>query len=124
MCSRLSVRPSDLRKLADEVKEHYRPFPIRHKTNPNLIRHVRAPDRVLKDVQSRIKNNVLSHVLLADAVHGGVKGRSPASNALAHLGQPCVVKLDVKSFFPSITHRTVYRMFKHELGFGGTSRAC
>lgn len=118
LCSRVGVRPRELQKLAEDVKRHYREFGIRNKFNPSIVRIVRAPSPVLKDVQSRIKNNVLAHIPLADALHGGVRGRSPASNANAHLGQACVVKLDVKAFFPSISHRTVYRMFKHELGFG------
>ncbi|WP_246655883.1 reverse transcriptase family protein [Dactylosporangium vinaceum] len=35
-------------------------------------------------------------------VHGFVKGRSTISNASEHLGRTCVLRVDLKSFFPSI----------------------
>jgi hypothetical protein len=104
--------------LAAEVKSHYKEFSLRNKFNKSKFRRIRAPDLALKDIQRRIKNNILSQVPLGEGVHGGVRGHSPSSNATPHLGQRCVVKLDVKDFFPSVSHTTVYRMFKHELGFG------
>lgn len=68
--------------------------------------------------QRRIKNNILASITLGEGVHGGVRGRSPRSNATPHLGQPCVVNLDVRDFFPNVRHYVVYRMFRRELGFG------
>lgn len=35
-------------------------------------------------------------------VHGFVKGRSTLTNAAQHLGQACVLRVDLQSFFPSI----------------------
>src|SRR6266478_5153466 len=43
---------------------------------------------------------------------------SPASNASQHLGQSCVVTLDVKDFFTSVRYYIVYRMIRHEVGMG------
>jgi RNA-directed DNA polymerase len=118
LCSRIGMRPADLRKLASQVKGYYRPFPIFDKKNKSIVRHINAPYGLLKDVQGRIRSNILAHCELGGCAHGGVVGRSPSSNAAVHLGQRCVVKLDVKEFFPSVTHGTVYRMFHHDLGFG------
>ncbi len=61
---------------------------------------------------------VLDEFEVTEAVHGSVRGRSPASNASQHLGQSCVVTLDVKDFFTSVRYYIVYRMIRHELGMG------
>jgi len=104
-----------LREIAANVKAHYRAFPL---VNKNKVRQITAPDHELKVVQRRIVDNVLGKLTLGDGVHGGVRGRSPKSNAENHLGRPCVVTLDVRDFFPSVSHSRVYRMFRHEHGFG------
>lgn len=69
------------------------------------------------EIQRRIQR-LLAAISLGDEVHGGVRGRSPRSNAGCHLGEPYVVNLDVRDFFPSVRHGLVYRMFRRELGFG------
>lgn len=38
-----------------------------------------------------------------DHVHGFVRGRSTLTNASAHLGKTCVLRVDLEDFFPSIT---------------------
>lgn len=113
--------PSDrLKEIADSIRQdrgsHYRHFAL--KTGPDKVRHIDHPAAELLDVQRRIVRNVLAPLGFGDAAHGGIRGRSPASNAAVHRGKRCVVKLDVKSFFPSVKHNRVYRMFREELGFG------
>jgi RNA-directed DNA polymerase len=70
------------------------------------------------DIQRRINNNILAGLGLPPCVYGGVPGGSPRKNAAQHENQLCVVNMDVKEFFPHVRHYMVYRMFKHELGFG------
>ena len=81
-------------------------------------RRLRVPDAELKAVQHRILRRILGPIELGDGVHGGVRGRSPRSNAEQHLGKKCVVCVDVVAFFPSVAHKVVYRMFRRELGCG------
>ena len=40
------------------------------------------------------------------------------SNASIHRGQLRLLTLDVKSFFDTVQHRRVYRMFRDEYGYG------
>lgn len=82
------------------------------------VRHIDNPARELKEVQRRIVRHVLAPLGFGEAAHGGVRGRSPETNAKVHQGQRCVVKMDVKNFFPSVQHKRIYRMFRHEHGFG------
>jgi hypothetical protein len=60
----------------------------------------------------------LTECQLPDNLHGGIKGRSPKTNAEQHLGKEVVVTLDVRDFFPSVKHSQVARMFKRELHCG------
>ncbi len=42
-----------------------------------------------------------------DHVHGFVRERSAVSNASQHLGKPCVLRMDLEDFFPSIGTATI-----------------
>src|ERR1035441_3882608 len=121
LASRLGFSPERLRQLVREIDEyrysHYRFWSeINEKTRK--IRHFRIPDAELMCLQRRIKTNILDKLELSDAAHGGVRGRSPRSNALPHLNQPCVINLDVKEFFPRVRHYVVRVVLRRELGFG------
>lgn len=118
LASRLGTPAARLREIADDIKSHYTVRPQFDKKNKQKVRQLRIPSNELKKIQRRIKNNILAPITLGEGVHGGVRGRSPRSNATQHLSQPCVVNLDVKEFFTKIRHYVVYRMFRCELGFG------
>jgi RNA-directed DNA polymerase len=118
MAYQLGMPISRLREVARDVESHYDTWGRFDEKNPNIVRQITAPDRELKEIQRHINSRILSRFPLADAVHGGVGGRSPRSNASPHVGQPCVVSLDVKKFFPHVRHYMVHRMFRGEFGFG------
>ncbi len=118
LASRLGTPAARLREIADDIKSHYKVWPLLDKKNKQKVRHLRVPSNELKEIQRRIKDNILAPITLGEGVHGGVRGRSPRSNATHHLSQPCVVNLDVREFFPKVRHYVVYRMFQRELGFG------
>jgi RNA-directed DNA polymerase len=82
------------------------------------VRQLAVPTSELMEIQRRINNNILAKLRLPPCVYGGVPGGSPRKNAAQHQDQRCVVNMDVKEFFPHVRHYMVYRMFRHELGFG------
>jgi RNA-directed DNA polymerase len=53
-----------------------------------------------------------------DHVHGFVRGRSTVSNASKHLGKPCVLRVDLEDFFPSIS-ATMVKASLHAQGYEG-----
>ncbi len=118
LSSRLGIPLARLYEIADDVKPHYKLTALPDKKDKTKIRMLRVPAYELKDIQKRIRINILDRIDLDDGVHGGVRGRSPRTNAKDHLGQRCVINLDVKKFFPKIRHYIVYRMFLKDLGFG------
>ncbi len=87
------------------------------------VRHIWVPNPELMSLLRRIHRRILTPITLPSSVHGAVQGRSPRTNAEEHLASKCVVKVDVQKFFDKVRHEFVYRMFRHELGFGtGVSR--
>jgi RNA-directed DNA polymerase len=115
LSARLCVRVTEMRVIAGDIKSHYKQFPL---VKGNKVRQLTVPSKQLKNLQRRIKNNILDQIPLPQNVHGGVLDRSPRTNAAVHLNQPCLVNLDVRDFFPQVRHGMVYRMFVQELGFG------
>ena len=113
----LGMTRERLHEIAGSINGRYHQFPQRSKKNPAKIRQITAPEDELKWVQSRLLK-LLMQIPLSEGVHGGVRGRSPRTNAESHLAQPYVVNVDVPEFFPSISHYNVYRLLRHELGWG------
>lgn len=121
LSSLLGKSRARLKEIAAEVyadsRSHYTVFMQRNKKNPNKLREITAPKAELKEIQARLHTQ-LRKIELSESVHGGVRGRSPRSNAAQHLGQPWVVNVDVRDFYPSVSNTEVYRMFRHRLGWG------
>jgi RNA-directed DNA polymerase len=65
----------------------------------------------LKQIQSIIKNKMLSNILLPLNVQGGIKKKDNISNAKIHQGKKYHFCTDVSEFFPSINNKMIYKMF-------------
>jgi RNA-directed DNA polymerase len=103
--------------LADDVDNLYRPFDqISEKDGVIKCRRIDNPSSALKLVQRRIKTALLDTVDMPPELMGGVKGRSVQDNVRAHVGQPQVVTLDMKDYFPRITNAMVAAALKHTFG--------
>jgi hypothetical protein len=67
-------------------------------------------------LQQRLKH-LLAGIQLPEYMHGGVKGRSPLTNARLHVGKAAVLNFDIKQFFPSVKPSYVYKTFYEQLRF-------
>lgn len=81
-----------------------------------LPRLLEAPKAKLKALQRRILDEVLAKVPAHDAAHGFVRGRSVLTHARVHVGQPVVVRFDLRAFFTSISSARAHGLFQ-ELGY-------
>lgn len=115
LASLVGMPATRLHQIADKIEEHYRLEVLKQ---GHKIRHLKIPKGELKELQRRISRNILSPIALSESAHGGVRGRSPRTNANQHLGQKYVATCDARDFFPSVRHSVVYRMFRHRMGFG------
>ncbi len=112
----LNISPGELPSLAacwrdsgEPRQQHYHYHWIaRRRSLPRLIE---APKLRLKTVQRRILTGILNHIPPHPAAHGFRAGRGIVSFTTPHAGQACVVRMDVRDFFPSLRRPRVLRVF-------------
>lgn len=114
---RLGIPLATIRGLANEVDSHYREWEDVN-IEKGKTRILKVPDEFLKGVQRRILKNILTEYPLSESAQGGIKGRSPKTNAEHHLAKSLVVNLDIRDFFPSVRHGEVAKMFRRDFGCG------
>ncbi len=79
-------------------------------------RLIEAPKPILKSVQTRIYEEILSLIPPHPAAHGFVPGRSILSNAQAHVGRRVVLKFDLENFYATVSFSRVVSIF-HRVGY-------
>ncbi|MCG3142529.1 MAG: hypothetical protein HDKAJFGB_03998 [Anaerolineae bacterium] len=109
LARRLGWTPPELERVAEACPRLYRYWA---KEKPNgRIRKIYEPKGELKLLQGLINRRLLQSVVLPDSLHGSRKGRSIVTNMAPHVGQEVVMTLDIKNYFPSISHCRVYELF-------------
>ncbi len=93
-----------------------KPRPFQKKAKPSKRRIIDNPSEELKAVQSRINDRLLKPLPFPPYMFGGVKGKSILDNVHVHQSTKVLVKIDIASFFPSITNKHVYRVWQDLLG--------
>jgi len=109
LCRLLRCKKSYLRRICAHTDWYYREF-------TDKGRPIAEPLGELRVLQQRLQY-LLSEIDLPEYMHGGVKGRSPLTNARLHVGKAAVLNFDIKQFFPSVKPRYVYKMFYKHLRF-------
>lgn len=98
------------RSVTDQRLHHYR---VATKVaSSGAIRVLEAPKYRLKTLQRLFLAEILDRIPSHDAAHGFRAGRSVASYAAPHAGQPVVVRMDLEGFFASITAGRVYGILR------------
>jgi len=90
--------------------EFYEIKNINKKSGGNRLIHI--PCKVLKRIQRLILDKILTNIRVSKSCKGFVKGFSTLDNALPHVGAKTILSMDIKNFFPSISSKQVYFMFK------------
>jgi hypothetical protein len=84
------------------------------------VRDIDNPSKQLKRIQKKILDRILVPVPLPHFLHGSVPGRSVALHAAEHFsGRPKtnrVVKMDIKKYFPNVTAKHVYSVWRSIVG--------
>lgn len=88
---------------------YYRVFTIPKKSGGKRI--ICRPIAELRIVQRKIYDILLKSLKLPPCCHGFRAGFSTLTNANQHVRQQCVIKLDIKDFFPSVTTKQVYGLW-------------
>lgn len=76
------------------------------------IRKIQSPTADAKRLQERL-NKLLKQIRVPDYLQSGVPGRSHLSNSREHLiAKGATVTVDITNFYPSISRRRVFRLFR------------
>lgn len=112
----LGLRVAELTYLAMDQDNHYSSFRIPKRCGG--YREIDSPSVVLKDVQRWILREILERMKVSEWAFGFVSGLSVVDNARLHLGKQCVINIDLKDFFSSISWNAVFRVFSY-YGYSG-----
>ncbi|MCY9845981.1 reverse transcriptase domain-containing protein [Vibrio caribbeanicus] len=93
-------------------EKKYKTFNINKKGGGS--RTITAPTPKLKEIQLSIYHRLEPYYKPRKSVHGYVKNKSILSNAKTHVGQRWLGKVDVKSYFPSISVNRVVGLLRSE----------
>lgn len=111
LCIILGINKGVLSKVTDNIDSYYREFTrdIKGKT-----RHLIEAKGLLKTIQKRVLNRLLSRLPPFENSFGSIKGKSIKQNALQHAKSKYIIKLDIRDFYPSIHRKKVYNFFIDE----------
>ena len=119
---RLGVDREALRALAENWRSQYSPFQQAKKAKPHQrviketkLRDIDNPNKELKRVQKKILTQLLLPVKLPHFLFGAVSKRCIRKHAEEHLGAKTIVKMDVKKYYPNVTSKHVFTVWKDVL---------
>ena len=93
------------------TEEYYREIHIPKKNGGERILHI--PSLRLKQIQRWIVDSILVKMHISKYAKGFCKGGSIVKNAIPHLNKECIINLDLKDFFPSVSFKRVFRVFNY-----------
>lgn len=97
--------------LGENASKYYREF---SRDVKGKKRDLINPTGKLRSVQRRILDRILMRLPRSDSSYGIIKGKTIRDNAIVHAKSPYIVKLDIKSFYPSIRSDRIYQFFVDE----------
>lgn len=95
LARRLGLDPAELRRLP--IRYWWHSVPKRGGGR----RLLHSPNPELKQVQRRLLRRVFSRLKVHPAAKGFRRGESTVTHARLHVGQAVIVRMDIRSFFPS-----------------------
>lgn len=114
----LNVPPAELGWFADQWRitgpsapalQHYHQRWVPKRAGG--LRLIEIPKSRLRTMQRKILHQLLDRVPPHAAAHGFRRAHSCLTHAALHTGQACVIRMDLKNFFPSIPAARVHALF-------------
>lgn len=127
LASLLCCKPGEIEYLCDNISSYYGKWVEEKKdrvsgkvkTYPDgtpKVRVIRPSYKRLKQIQKSIKMNILSKITMPENIQGGIKKKSNITNAKKHQGNKYQFATDLQEFFPSVTHKQIFKLFL-DLGY-------
>jgi RNA-directed DNA polymerase len=99
-----------LYQLSVNADKYYKTYTIQKKNGK--FRIISQPNKKLKGLQSWILINILNRLKVSNSCKGFEKGSSTYHNAQPHKSSNAVLAMDLKDFFPTVTQKQVFNIFK------------
>lgn len=99
-----------LYQLSVNAGRYYLTYSIKKKSGK--LRTISQPSKKLKGLQSWILTNILNKLRVSNSCKGFEPGTSIADNARSHKGSNSLLTIDLEDFFPTITQKQVFNVFK------------
>ncbi|MEK7431980.1 MAG: retron St85 family RNA-directed DNA polymerase [Cyanobacteriota bacterium] len=90
---------------------HYKSFEIPKRSGGKRL--IWAPKPKIKEAQHWILHNILELLPVHGSAHGFLPERSILTNAKPHVNSKCLIRMDIKDFFPTITFTRVKGVFRN-----------
>jgi len=107
------IRPSFYLRFLSNKSSYYSKI-IMYKNNKKRVLY--EPNFKLKYIQKYILHIILNRFIpvykLGKCVTGFSANESILTNAKPHLNRVAIIKMDIKDFFPSITRKMIYNIFR------------
>ena len=94
----------------------HRPRPFQKQAINPKLRVIDNPSEEIKVVQSLITERLLKPLDLPYHICGGIRGKSVLDNVALHQNSKVLLKIDIARFFPSISNKHVYKVWRVLLG--------
>ncbi|HAU0484850.1 TPA: RNA-directed DNA polymerase, partial [Legionella pneumophila] len=110
LVSLFGINYSNLAKLIYPTTNNlYHSFSIPKKSGE--LREINAPNRILKEIQYKLLNELQSYYSKRNCTHGFINERNVVTNARPHVKKNIILNLDLKEFFQSIHFGRVRNLF-------------
>lgn len=116
----LGIPLGTLYALSNDLGAHYHGVSLPKKDGGR--RRLSVPDPFLKHVQRRIAKVILGTMPVSRHAMAYSAGDSPLGNALPHLQQKTILKLDIRQFFDHVTYPLVKEKVFREDRFSESNR--
>lgn len=93
-----------LERIADRIPKEVDYLTSTHTMRDGEVRRIIKPSLAVSHITKNLTRSFSARLpyFVPDHVHGFVKGRSSITNARQHLDRDCVLRVDLRHFFPSI----------------------
>lgn len=116
----LGVKAGTLYSLSNSIDSHYRSAAIPKSDGSKRVLSI--PDFTLKHVQNRINEVILFRMNVSIYSKAYSFGDSPLKNALPHLKQKQILKLDIRKYFDHVTYPLIKENVFKEDQFSESNR--
>lgn len=93
--------------VSNHTENHYYKYMIPKRNGGKRV--ILEPDYLLKHIQKNIYHAILESREISNYATAYHKHADVKKNAMVHVGAPLILKLDITSFFDSITFSMIYR---------------